>query len=158
MNRRDFLCGISATPLGAALVSAAPVEAKAPPGSPEIGPGPHLLIDDFLIARSEGLERRVRAPIKLPAPVLDSTRFGTTQPYLSVTREPETLRYRMWYNHGPAIWHATSEDALRWVDPRVAWDIPRGYCCSILDDQARDSDPGRRFKAATWQSTKQLDD
>ena len=66
-------------------------------------------------------------PQRLVSPVLDSKSFGTTQPYLTVLlRDRDRERFRIWYNHSPAVWHAESEDGIHWVEPRVAWDLPRG--------------------------------
>lgn len=59
----------------------------------------------------------------------------------------------MWYNNGPAIWHAESEDGIRWMNPRVSWNRPRGYGCSVVDDGERATDPSRRFKLAHWSAT-----
>jgi hypothetical protein len=154
MNRRTFLRGASA--LAASLaVHNSWAAADSPP---DIGPGPHLFLDDFLIDRLDGLRRQVEPPQRLEKPVLDSKTFGTTQPYLSVVRDPDTKRYRLWYNHGPAVWHAESEDGIHWVNPRVAWDLRRGYGCSLVDDLGRESDPRRRFKLANWQATRSKKD
>jgi hypothetical protein len=146
--RRDLLLAA-----GAVLAPARAV-AESPPLA--LGVGPHLFVDDYLIERSEGLEREVQRPEKHPEPVLTSSRFGTTQPYLSVLREGS--RFRLWYNHGPAIWHAESGDGVRWEDPRVAWNVRRGYGCSLVDDGPRAKDPARRYRLANWQSTPELDD
>ena len=122
MRRRDFLLGAGAAP-GLALL---PRAASRSAGTTEIadrpleiGVGPQLFLDDYLIERTEGLEREVRQPERLPDPVLDSKRFGVTQPYLTALRDPDTRRFRMWYNRGPAIWHAESEDGIHWSEPRV---------------------------------------
>lgn len=162
MIRRHFLrmslagaCGVAASPR---LVWGETDE----PGPPalEVGPGPHLLLDEALIARSEGLARVVHPPERLDHPVLDSARFGTTQPYLSVIADPapDRARFRLWYNRGPAVWHAESTDGFDWHDPRVAWNLTRGYGASVIDDRDQETDRGRRFKLANWQSTRALDD
>ena len=57
----------------------------------EIGVGPQLFLDDHLIDRLEGLERRAEPPERLEGPVLDSKTFGCTQPYVTVTRDRERL-------------------------------------------------------------------
>jgi hypothetical protein len=86
MRRRDFLvaCGGSSAGLmlGAGRVSLA---ADAPPPL-NVGAGPQLFLDDYLIDRLDGLVRRVESPERLPRPVLDSKTFGTTQPYLTILR------------------------------------------------------------------------
>ena len=125
----------------------------APAQSLDIGSGPQLFLDDYLIERRDGLKREVRSPERFGKPVLDSKTFGVTQPYLTVLRDPATKQFRMFYNKGPAIWHAESEDGIRWVNPRVAYDCPRGYGCSVVDDGPREVDPARRFKLANWAGT-----
>src|SRR5262245_14407404 len=133
MRRRDFLeaCGSSAAgvALGTGFVSLA-----AAPRPLAVGPGPQLFLDDYLVGRLDGLVRRVELPERLPGPVLDSKTFGTTQPHLTVLRDDAGPRYRLWYNRGPAVWHAESADGLRWARPRIAWDLPRGYGASLVDD------------------------
>lgn len=166
MIRRDFL-RMSLTGAGGAVMSQR--LARGGPGAQsessdrsglEIGPGPHLLLDEALIAQTEGLTRVVHRPERLDQPVLDSARFGTTQPYLSVIADPapDRPRFRIWYNRGPAIWHAESDDGFAWRDPHVAWDLSRGYCASVIDDRDHGTDRQRRFKLANWQSTRKLDD
>jgi hypothetical protein len=124
----------------------------------EIGNGPHLFLDDEVIDRLEGLERRAEPPERLGQPVLDSATFGCTQPYMTVIRDRETQRYRLWYNRGPAVWHAESEDGRHWANPRVAWDLPRSYGASLVDDGDRARDPERRYKLANWQATRARED
>src|SRR4051794_37877307 len=152
MTRRSFLANSLLALAAARSAAAGDREAL------EVGAGPHLFLDDYLVAESERLEKVVQAPRRLEAPVLDSARFGTTQPYLTVLQDPDSRRFRLWYNHGPALWHAESEDGLRWENPRVAWDLPRNYGASLLDDRERDPDSERRFKLASWQATRGKED
>src|SRR5262249_56386829 len=88
----------------------------------------------------------------------DSATFGCTQPYLTVLRDGVAGRFRLWYNRGPAIWHVGSEDGIRWVNPRLAWDLPRSYGASLVDDEGREANPARRFKLANWQATRARED
>jgi hypothetical protein len=124
----------------------------------QIDTGPQLFLDDYLIARLDGLRRRIEPPVRLPRPVLDSKTFGTTQPYLTIVRDDARKCYRIWYNHGPAIWHAESSDGIRWARPRVAWDLRRSYGASLVDDGARAADAQRRYKLANWQATRGRED
>jgi hypothetical protein len=127
-------------------------------GTLEIGSAPQLFLDDFVIDRLEGLERRAEPPERLEKPVLDGATFGCTQPYVTVVKDRASRRFRLWYNRGPAVWHAESEDGVHWVNPRVAWDLPRGYGASLVDDADRAAEPGRRYKLANWQATRARED
>ncbi len=159
MNRRQFLGGVTAASLGVALglprLAAQPKQTDKPL---DVGLGPQLLLDDFLVDRLDGLVRKVEPPSRLDRPVLDSKTFGTTQPYLSVLRDAESKRYRIWYNHGPSVWHAESDDGVRWAEPKLVWDVARGYGCTLVDDGDRERDPQRRYKIANWQAGRGKDD
>jgi hypothetical protein len=153
MNRRQFLGGVAAVSAGVALgTNRLAAEPQKPDRPLRVALGPQLFLDDFLIDRLDGLVRTVEAPTRLDKPVLDSKTFGTTQPYLSVVRDAEGKRYRLWYNHGPAVWHAVSPDGILWAEPKVVWDVTRGYGCSLVEDGDRERDPQRRFKIANWQA------
>jgi hypothetical protein len=99
-----------------------------------------------------------RAPQRLPEPVLSSARFGTTQPYVGIVRDPEGGRLRLWYNRGNQVWYSESGDGIAWGEPRLAWDLKRCYGVSVVDDRGRDPDPTRRFKLANWQATREKED
>ena len=163
MRRRDFLRGVGIIS-GLALVPppagrATTRESDQAQDRPlEIGLGPQLFLDDYVLDRIEGLTRQVRQPQRLASPVLDSKSFGTTQPYLTVLRDRDRERFRIWYNHGPAVWHAESEDGIHWVEPRVAWALPRSYGASLIDDGDRATDLKRRYKLANWQATRGRED
>src|SRR5262245_37795216 len=76
-------------------------------GQPEkasvLSRGVHLLLDDELIARSVGVERKVIPPRRmLEGPVVTSgVEHQNWQPFLTVLRDPSApagKRFRMWYN------------------------------------------------------------
>src|SRR5439155_14142965 len=149
------MCSASATGL---VLGTRPLSCADQPARPlEVGAGPQLFLDDYLIDQLDGLTRRVETPERLPKPVLDSATFGTTQPYLTVRRDAEQQGYRIWYNRGPAIWHAASNDGVHWIKPRLAWDLARSYGASLIDDGATAANPERRFKLANWQATRGRD-
>jgi hypothetical protein len=149
MQRRAFLGALSTVPFAVADRTLKPAHRCE---------GAQLFIDDFLIDHSENLSRVTQTPTKVEGPILTSARYGVTQPYLGVARDPESGRIRLWYNRGPAIWTCDSEDGLHFGDPQVAWDVKRGYGVSIVDDGKRAKEPHRRFKLASWQSDGKNDD
>ncbi|MGI8965043.1 MAG: hypothetical protein ACR2H1_03025 [Limisphaerales bacterium] len=159
INRREFLSKVQGVAVcsvvGGAFVRsgfAAESSLKSAGRPLEIGDGPQLFLDDYLIERMENLKREVQSPQRHGPPILDSKTFGVTQPYLTVLRD-DKKGFRMFYNNGPSFWHAESDDGIHWKNPRVAWERKRGYDCSVVDDGAREPDPSRRFKAAHWSST-----
>ena len=63
-------------------------------------PGPHLLIDDYLIAESENFERVVIQPQRDPAipnPIVTGPEDHCFQPYMTVLRDSRSGDYRIWY-------------------------------------------------------------
>src|SRR5262249_8920903 len=133
-TRREVLRVAALASVAPLSLSPAVVATGTHEGPLEIGAGPQLFLDDYLVEQLDGFERRTESPEKLDRPVLDSKTFGCTQPYATVLRDEDTGRYRIWYNYGPAVWYATSPDGLHWEAPRVAWDLPRSYGASLLDD------------------------
>ena len=47
---------------------------------------------------------------------------------------------------------------MHWANPRVAWDLPRSYGASLVDDGDASRDPARRYKLANWQATRARED
>jgi hypothetical protein len=128
--------------------------------------GPHLFVDDFLIADARGVKKVTQHPTRLPEPVLGWQQH-TTQPYVTVLRDPQTKRFRMWYNaHAgkeATIAYAESADGVKWETPRlgIMGDDNRlfligrssehgSYGVSVIDDAERESDPQRRYKLMWW--------
>ena len=122
MHRRSFLC------LTMAVVF---VGAHAAADEPERAPlalnaGPHLFIDDHLIAEQSFLQRTVNNPTRLPAPVIPGgDPYRICQPFVSVVRDAQTGTFRMWYEvpaPDPAISHVAyteSKDGIAWPPPKV---------------------------------------
>jgi hypothetical protein len=152
INRREFLRTNTLLTSALALRIAESGATAAPAKPLNIGHGPELFLDDHIIESILGLKREIQPPQRFGPPVLASKTFGTTQPYLTVLPYDQK-GFRMFYNNGPAIWHAESEDGVHWRNPRVAWDRKRGYGCTVVDDAGREKNPARRFKLAHWSST-----
>ena len=101
MRRREFLTRCSVFTAGLVLGAPSLSRAHQPAHPLEVGAGPQLFLDDYLIDQLDGLTRHVETPKRLPKPVLDSATFGTTQPYLTVLHDTERHGYRIWYNRDP---------------------------------------------------------
>ena len=85
----------------------------------ELGAGPHLFIDDYLIAEQSFLSRTVNNPEKYMEPIVTSGEDGDEnfQPWLSVVRDPDTGLFRIWYNipeniHQSHLGYMESEDGI----------------------------------------------
>ena len=125
----------------------------------ELGAGPHLFIDDYLIAEQSFLIRTVNNPEKYPEPIVTSWEEGdgNFQPWLSVVRDPETGRFRIWYNvpeniHESHIGYMESEDGIHWIPPhRVLKDqCFINFCCSVIDHGPTYPQAENRFVLATF--------
>ena len=124
-----------------------------------LGPGPHLLLDDDLIAAQEGFGRVIQPPARLPEPIVDAARDKCFQPYVSVLRDPQTKRFRLYYNTAVSstqshIGYMESDDGVTFVRPHRELDDPGGltvgFGASVVDDGPAFADPSRRYKLA-WE-------
>jgi hypothetical protein len=160
MTRRGFIAGTSAGALAAGpIVSAAFAGPQTAPA--EWRPGPYLLLDDELVADSSGLVREVHPPSRLPDPIVTGYEDGCFQPYLTVVRDPETGRYRIWYGtprtpgntSETSIAYMESDDGIHWIRPhRVLRDpAPIQFGSAVIDEGPACADPGKRFKLGWWQ-------
>jgi len=124
---------------------------------------PQLFIDNYLIAEHTGLTRTTHSPQRIQENPILGWEQGTSQPYLTVLRDPETRKYRMWYNKtDTTIAYAESEDGVHWNTPSLGIlgndnrvlniSVPDqgGYGVSLIDEGPGFSDKARRFKIAWW--------
>lgn len=88
---------ILSSALMCSLLFAGPASVAA--GQPlQLGPGPHLFIDDYLIHESEGLVRTMHQPRKSPDPILkDQAWYKQALWHLKVIHDQDTKRFRMWF-------------------------------------------------------------
>jgi hypothetical protein len=128
--------------------------------------GPQLFIDDYLIQKSENLIRTTHSPKRYDKNPILGWQQGTTQPYVTVLRDPESGKFRMWYNRGIgkgcAIAYAESENGLEWTTPslgilgddnrliEISSPHQNGYGVSVIDEGEAFSDKQKRFKVAWW--------
>jgi len=131
--------------VGACAAAAEPTAS----GPVKINGEPQLFLDDYVVGRMAGLTRMIHHPVRIDHPVLDSKRFGTWQPYLSVVFDDRSKRIRLWYDKGQAFGITESEDGIHWGSSR-GLQIVAKYGCAVIDDGSRERDAKRRFKAAYW--------
>jgi hypothetical protein len=122
-----------------------------------LGKGPHLLLDDYLIEKSSGLERTIHPPRRERAgPVVTSTKDGNWQPYLTVLRDPKSKRFRIWYDAfvkgRTHLGYLESRDGIHWERPHriLADPAPIIFGASILDEGPGFADPDRRYRLVWW--------
>jgi hypothetical protein len=157
---------LNALPLLAAFAAAA--AGADPPIA--LGREKQLFLDDFLIASTRDVKRRVQPAEKHAGnPVIRKTEdwedpFNVL--YGSVIRDGE--RYRAWYQSGRGVSYAESADGIEWVKPRLDLVLIDGQKTNILfrkqsettgseelpyyqelfgvSKDPREADPARRYK------------
>lgn len=156
--------GAESVPLSNSKASIyAPGKARASQDPIALTPGPHLFLDDFLIAASENVERVAASPLRdasIPNPVITGEEDGCFQPYLTVLRDPASGRFRMWYGHRTDdssgiqshIAYMESEDGIRWNRPKRILEDPGPiqFGVSIVDDGPGCPNPAQRYKSAWY--------
>lgn len=136
----------------------------------DISTGPQLFIDDYLIASSHGLARQTQSPIRYEGNPILGWEQHTTQPYVTVLRDPDSGRFRMWYNHSAgnesAIAYAESDDGENWETPTfgivdgtnrlfvISAPFQNGYGVSVIDDGPGFEPADHRYKVAWWGQSK----
>jgi len=122
-----------------------------------LGDGPHLLIDDYLIARSDDLSRVTNHPDRLPAPAVskDQSAAGRVTPG-SLKYDPERKVFSMWHwTPGPdrirsSMVYRESKDCMNWPGEGKLVMTFNGYGMGVLDEGPGCSDPQRRYKHACF--------
>ncbi len=157
MNRRTFL-KLSGAIVGSQLLKSSAVAADAPAQPITLNPGPQLFLDDFLIESQTNLQRVVTPPPRLPEPVITGKEDHNYQPYVSVIRDPQAKKFRVWYGvpseggQGDRSHLATmeSDDGIHWKRPHRVLDDPGGlgvrFGSSVIDEGPAFSDPQKRYK------------
>lgn len=136
----------------------------------EVGVQRQLFLDDYLVASTTNISRRIHQAEKSKSnPVIRQTEswedpFNIL--YGSVIRDGE--KYKAWYKSGPGVSYAESDDGIHWVKPALDLVTIRGAKTNILfrkisetkgsDELSyyhelfgvhrdeRDPDPSRRYK------------
>ena len=125
-------------------------------------PGPHLLLDDYLISESSGVERIVLQPRRdptIPNPIVTGPEDGCFQPYLTVLRDPKDGRWRIWYgarrdDRNPSRSHLAtmaSNDGIHFTGPHRICDTPEiQFGSEVVDRGAEHPDPYTRYVYSYW--------
>ena len=126
-------------------------------------PGPHLLLDEYLIEAAEGLTRKVNPPARdpgLPNPIVTAKEDRCFQPYLTVSRSPETGAFRMWYGAWrddksmgrSRLAYLESDDGIHWKRPARILKDPGElqFGSEVLDEGPNCPGPSKRYKYCWW--------
>lgn len=122
-------------------------------------PGPHLFIDDYLIESQIFISRTIIHPAKLPEPIITAgkDRDQCFQPYMSVLRDSDTKRFRIWYNTPETasqshIGYMESEDGIHWIRPHQILKDPHPikFGVTVLDRGKDFVDPNQRYVLASY--------
>jgi hypothetical protein len=125
--------------------------------------GPHLFLDDYLIASGSTIARVVQIPERNPAipnPIVTGEEDGCFQPYMTILRNNQTGRFRLWYGSRnqdlsevvSRIGYMESADGIHWERPhRILPDPgPIQFGCSVVDRGPASTDPSIRYTFAWW--------
>jgi hypothetical protein len=122
-------------------------------------PGPYLMLDETLLAQQSQVRREINHPSRLPDPIVTGYEDGCFQPWVSVVRDPQAQRFRMWYNRPSKppepptsrLAYLESEDGIHWQRPhRVLTTPPIQFGASVIDEGSGFADPTKRYKFAWW--------
>ncbi|MEO6034186.1 MAG: hypothetical protein ABIQ35_02910 [Verrucomicrobiota bacterium] len=124
-----------------------------------LNPGPHLFLDEFLVENSSNVLRRVNPPVRNPAianPIVTGREDQNFQPYLSVIRNDQTKKFRIWYgarteDSNPVrsrLAYMESSDGIHWQRPHriLGFPAPIQFGVSVIDEGAAFPIPAQRFK------------
>lgn len=156
--------------LAMALISASVAGSAEPERSREpivLKPGPHLLIDEYLIEKSTGVERKVVQPQRfLDEPIVTGRpEHQNWQPFLTVIHYPDApseKRFRIWYNvdvvddpgdgqYAGLTAHMESADGVHWPGPyrrleSLNFDGNARFGACVIDEGPQFAKPDERFK------------
>jgi hypothetical protein len=158
-DRREFM-KISAGAAAIAMMGSGTLRAAPAAEPPRLARGEHLFIDDHLVAQQHDVTRVIEPPpVRLPTPIVDAEHDKCFQPYVSVVRDPQTKRFRLWYNTAVSssqshIGYLESDDGINFIRPHRELADPGGmvvgFGASIVDDGPSFPDASRRYKLA-WE-------
>lgn len=139
--------------------------------------GPHLLLDEHLIARSVGVERKVIQPQRsLDGPIVTGAlEHQNWQPFFTVHHDPTSSRekpFRLWYNVDviddprDGEWYGAtglleSSDGVRWPGPyqrltSLKDDGSVRFGASVVDDGPSHPTAAERYKMLYFDAGRQV--
>jgi hypothetical protein len=152
-SRREFLkMGVGAV----AAASFIGARARADESSPvKLSTGEHLFVDEYLVAQQSNVRRVVEQPARRAEPIVTAAEDKCFQPYVSVVRDPDTKRFRLWYNtpvnaSQSHFGYMESDDGVDFRRPHRDLADPGGlavgFGASVIDEGPNFADKPKRYK------------
>ncbi len=129
----------------------------------QLGSGPYLFLDEYLIDESHNLQRHVNRPVRdpqIPNPLITGKEDECNGPYMTVLRDSDSGTFRIWYNTNKErfkdgsshVAHMQSEDGIHWVRPHHVLADAGGFDfgSSVIDEGPDFLRPAERYKLAWW--------
>ena len=126
-----------------------------------LDPGPQLFLDEYLIESATNVARKpilLQRDPEIPNPMITGAKDNgdrNFQPLLSCLRDPQTGRFRFWYNIGidsgtSGLGYLESADGIHWERPHRQLPKPNNINFGVgVIDEGLDSKPaGERYKMA----------
>lgn len=130
---------------------------------PHLCQGVQLLLDDYLIDENENVIRQVNPPTRdavIPNPLIRGEEDQCFQPFFTVLRDPQTLRFRIWYGCQTSdqkidrshIGYMESQDGINWIRPHRVLHDPATiqFGSEVIDEGPDYFDPEQRYKYGYW--------
>jgi len=130
-------------------------------GAIALAAGPHLFLDDWLV---EATSKVTRKPMQagrdpaIPNPVVTGAKDHgdrNFQPWLSCLQDPQTGRFRFWYNIGidagtSGLGYLESDDGIRWGRPhrQLPQPVRITYGAGVIDEGLDFQPAADRYKLA----------
>ncbi len=122
-----------------------------------VGPGPHLFLDDLLVAETDNLERVTHAPRRLEGPIMTERPEELLAPGTVLPASTgEGFRHWIWragQRHRTELLLHESERLDRWPGVPRQVGVFDGFGASLLDDGPNCADPKRRLKLLYFRYT-----
>jgi len=112
--------------------------------------GVQLLLDEYLLEKSENVIRQVNQPKREPNlanPLITGGEDHCFQPYFTILQDPQTRRFRIWYGcwgddqrtDRSHIGYMESLDGIHWIRPH------RVVCAATRQGKGRRNHPVLRY-------------
>ena len=118
------------------------------------------MLDETLVVAQSEVRREVSHPSRLPDPIVTGYEDGCFQPYVTVVRDRQTRRFRMWYGVPASPGNADqsrlacieSDDGIHWIRPHRVRDPAHPVRCERARRRPGLRRARKRYKYAWWKN------